>query len=426
MTVTAQSARAILRANDRGGYTVPSAGLYPYQWNWDAAFNALGWMTFDEPRAWDEFDRLLEGQWSDGMVPHIVFHQWNRDYFPGPDVWRTRHRVETSGISQPPVLATAVRRCREAAKDKALAEARAAALYPKLLAWHRWWVSARDPERTGLVGTLHPWESGMDNSPAWDDAFARVLPQLTSVIRRTDTGHVDASMRPSEDFYKRVIALIDLYASLNWDPQHLWHKTPFKIADLAINTILHRANRDLLALAENFGSAAERAEIADRLALSASAVRRLWHAEDGLYYSLDLISGQPIKAAISASFLPLWAGIADGQQVAALAATLDRWRARVRYLVPSTSPEDPRFEPQRYWRGPVWAMMNLMIADGFRAAGAADVAGRIKADTATLISQAGFSEYFDPLTGRGLGGGDFSWTAAVALAWNLLEGTPVA
>ena len=26
---------AILRENDRGAYTVPTKGLYPFQWNWD-------------------------------------------------------------------------------------------------------------------------------------------------------------------------------------------------------------------------------------------------------------------------------------------------------------------------------------------------------------------------------------------------------
>ncbi len=37
-----EQARDILRANDRGGYTIPTAGLYPYQWNWDSAFAAWG------------------------------------------------------------------------------------------------------------------------------------------------------------------------------------------------------------------------------------------------------------------------------------------------------------------------------------------------------------------------------------------------
>jgi hypothetical protein len=420
MTVTVGAARAILRDNDRGGYTVPTAGLYPYQWNWDAAFVAMGWMTFDELRAWRELERLLEGQWADGMVPHIIFHAGKTDYFPGPDVWKTRAPLPTSGISQPPVLATSVRRCWEAARDRTLAEDRAAALYPKILAWHRWWVAARDPERAGLVGCLHPWESGMDNSPAWDAAFARVSLMPTTPIRRSDTGHVGADMRPSDDFYRRVIALIDLYASLDWEPRALWARTPFKVADVAINAILHRGNRDLLALAERFGGAAERAEISERLELTAAAINRLWSETAGLYLPLDMISGQLIEAPISAGFLPLWAGVADAARVKTMSATLQRWATKLRYLVPSTSPDDARFEPKRYWRGPVWCMMNMMIAEGFRVAGATDLAARIKSDTAALVSRAGFHEYFDPQTGAGLGGDHFSWTASVALSWPLI------
>ena len=35
-------ARAILRGNDRGGYTIPTERLYPFQWNWDSMFSAWG------------------------------------------------------------------------------------------------------------------------------------------------------------------------------------------------------------------------------------------------------------------------------------------------------------------------------------------------------------------------------------------------
>jgi hypothetical protein len=40
-----KQARKILRGNDRGGYTVPTSGLYPYQWNWDSGFAAWGFST---------------------------------------------------------------------------------------------------------------------------------------------------------------------------------------------------------------------------------------------------------------------------------------------------------------------------------------------------------------------------------------------
>jgi glycogen debranching enzyme len=417
MTDLVEAARAVLRDNDRGGYTVPTSGLYPYQWNWDAAFCALGWITFDEPRAWRELTRLMEGQWADGMVPHIVFHVPSDSYFPGPDVWRTPHVPATSGITQPAVLASAARLCLERARDKALAEDNLATLYPRMLAWHRWWVSARDPERSGLVGMLHPWESGMDNSPAWDEALARVSPTPTSAIRRRDLGHVDGAMRPSEDFYKRVIALVDLYASLDWEPARMWAQTPFKVADIGLNAILHRANRDLLALARRFGTPAEQAEIAARLDLTAAAIDRLWNTGAGIYQSRDLIAGTHIDARTSAGLLPLWAGIAD-DRLAALGATLRRWSERARFLVPSTAPDDARFEPRRYWRGPIWGMMNMMIGEGLAEAGEHALARRIKRDTAAMVSQ-GFREYFDPLTGEGLGGGHFSWTAAITLYWNL-------
>ena len=417
MTDLVEAARAVLRDNDRGGYTVPTSGLYPYQWNWDAAFCALGWITFDEPRAWRELTRLMEGQWADGMVPHIVFHVPSNTYFPGPDVWRTPHVPATSGITQPAVLASAARLCLERARNKALAEDSLATLYPRMLAWHRWWVSARDPERSGLVGMLHPWESGMDNSPAWDEPLARVSPTPTSAIRRRDLGHVDAAMRPSEDFYKRVIALVDLYASLDWEPARMWAQSPFKVADIGLNAILHRANRDLLALARRFGTPAEQAEIAARLDLTAAAIDHLWNDDAGIYQSRDLIAGTLIDARTSAGLLPLWAGVAD-DTLAALGATLRRWSERARFLVPSTAPDDARFEPRRYWRGPIWGMMNMMIGEGLAEAGEHALARRIKRDTAAMVSQ-GFREYFDPLTGKGLGGGHFSWTAAIALYWNL-------
>ena len=42
------------------------------------------------------------------MIPRIVFHKPSDDYFPGPDAWQIQRKPPTSGITQPPVLATAV------------------------------------------------------------------------------------------------------------------------------------------------------------------------------------------------------------------------------------------------------------------------------------------------------------------------------
>ena len=89
MTDLDNTARAILKGNDRGGYTIPTSGLYPYQWNWDSVLAAWGFATFDIDRAWTEFETLFASQWDTGMVPHIIFHADDPGYFPGPDVWGT-------------------------------------------------------------------------------------------------------------------------------------------------------------------------------------------------------------------------------------------------------------------------------------------------------------------------------------------------
>ena len=49
-----QEAIKVIKMNDRGGYTVPTNRLYPYQWNWDSVFTALGIWHFNKWRAWSK------------------------------------------------------------------------------------------------------------------------------------------------------------------------------------------------------------------------------------------------------------------------------------------------------------------------------------------------------------------------------------
>ena len=408
-------ARATLRANDRGGYTVPNPRIYPFQWNWDSAFVAMGFGTFDPSRGFDEIDLLLRGQWDNGLVPHIVFHAPAANYFPGPAVWGTEQAVPSSGITQSPVLASAARWLWDNTNAEPAAEARLASIYPALVRYHDWWRTTRDPHGTGLVTTLHPWETGGDNSPAWDGPLERVPSvTITPVVRRDDKV-VDPSMRPLALDYQRYIHLVDTYREVGWEPSRMMAAAPFRVADIGTNAILHRAELDLLALSHRFGNNAERARIVGRIPQMGAAIAKQWDATDGHFYSRDLISGTPIKVATSAGFLPLWAGCASAAQAGALERTLRRWLGQVAYAVPSTNPADPRYEPRRYWRGPIWSVVNWMIAEGFGAYSHDAIAARIRTDTRALVGKNGFWEYFDPTDGTGLGGPDFSWTAAIDL-----------
>ncbi len=403
-------ARDILRRNDRGGHTIPTSGLYPYQWNWDSVFVSLGLATFDHDRAWRELDTLFEAQWPDGMVPHIVFRADDPSYFPGPSVWQAESGpLPSSGITQPPVAATAIL---ELARED---PERARPYIGKLDAWHRWFHGARDPNGLGVIAVTHPWESGRDNLPDWDVPGTAINVDNVGGYTRRDTDLVGADMRPRKEDYDRYLALVRFGAERKWNQHRISAESPFFVADPGTTAILLRAERDLVALARLLNEPA--IEATKRIASLEAGFDRLWNAQTGNYCALDLRTGKHAEAGTSAGFLALYAGITDRK--AKLIDQLTVFDRSVGYLVPSYDPHSPHFDHRRYWRGPVWAHVNFMIARGLHDIGEDSWANRLRSDTATLIRNAGFSEYFSPVSGEGCGGSSFSWTAAIWLAWGL-------
>jgi alpha,alpha-trehalase len=410
-----EQAVEILRGNDRGGYTVPTPGLYPYQWNWDSVFAALGFAVFDRDRAWQEIETLFEGQWADGMVPHIVFRKNDPSYFPGPDIWKSNTVPMSSGHSQPPVAASVILTLAKTGGDDDVARARR--LFPKLIVSHRWWHDFRDPDRTGLVGIIHPWESGRDNCPDWDLGMDRiVVPDDLGPYHRRDTDHVDADERPTVQQYDRFLTIVKFGRECGWDHRKIAAEGPFFMADPGVQFTLMRADRDLLELGRLLGETFDAGEIEGWIELSQQGVQSMWNGDIEAFVARDLRDGGFSTALTNASMLAFYAGAGTGDQLGQLAGHGREILDICEYGFPSWDPRHEAFESRRYWRGPVWSVMNYMIAIGLEEHGYADMAQRLRNDCRRLPELSGFYEYFDPLSGEGLGGPDFTWTAAIYLA----------
>jgi glucosylglycerate hydrolase len=423
----------VLRGNSAGAMTRAAPDLYPHQWSWDAAFVAAGLAHVDVERACLELDTLLAGQWRTGMIPHIVFDPAETGYFPGPDRWAcAEHTADapaaprTSGICQPPVHALAVERIVEVAVSRGSAAQAAAdtwltTVYSRLLDWHRYLVRHRDPTGSGLLTIYHGWESGMDNSPRWDEAYSRVTvgPDLPAYQRRDTRIVTDASQRPSTQEYDRYLWIVEQLKRAEYDDERIRESVSFLVTDVFMSAVLAVANDALAGLAERLG-AAEADELRDYADRFRRGVASAVDDGTGLALDRDLRTGTVLAAQTIAGFAPLLCGgldvAAEGRMVDLLKSTAWIGHPDLRHqVIPTTSPESSAFRPRTYWRGPSWPVMNWFFAWMLQRRGMVDPAGSLRRACLDELSTGGCAEYYQPLTGEPLGSMDQSWTAAAAL-----------
>ncbi|WP_371580368.1 hypothetical protein [Streptomyces sp. NBC_01314] len=419
-----RAAAAVLADNWTGRSTVPSRKLYPHQWSWDSAFIAIGLRHLSPLRAQTELETLLAAQWGDGRIPHIVFNPSVPldAYFPSPDFWRSSTAgrsagappvTQTSGIVQPPVHALAAWLVHRA--DPGLSRARGflSRVYPRLAAWHRYLLHRRDLGGGGLASVVHPWEQGMDNSPAWDAPLARITPAPARSFRRADLAHGAAEDRPTDLDYGRYVRLAADYR----DAGYADGQGEFAVEDPAFNALLIASEHALARIAKELGApgTARRAR-AERL--TAALVERLWDPAEGMFFCRDVTTDALVPERGVSGLLPLLLPGLPRDITDALVRTVhgphfglgDTTR-----LVPSYDLTGEAFDPHRYWRGPAWFNTNWMLERGLRLHGELGRADALRAALLETAGASGFAEYVDPYTGEACGALGFGWTAALAL-----------
>lgn len=425
-----EQAKQVLNNNFKPeGFTIPCEGLYPFQWNWDSGFIAIGFAHFDIKKAQQEVATLLSAQWDNGFIPHIIFHNESDSYFPGADFHQSElHPLstkgyKTTGMTQPPVLGFVLEKLLQIAEDKEdmlnFIANQIDAVYQNSL----YFYEHRDPNQEGLVYIYHNWESGTDNSPLWDDIW-ETMDSPSYTFERRDTTHVDAAQRPSKREYDHYLHIIEIAKEHNYDDQKIAELSPFLVQDPLFNSMLIASNNSLIRLYEQLGGHQEKLEKL-RMLNEKSKTRfneKLFHAGQGAYVHYDLRNDQPISFTSSSSFSPLFAEIPNEKQAEILIDTMMRkFGNDDQYLCASFDPTSQRFNPKKYWRGPVWVNVNWVIYNGLKRYGHDEIAKRLKSDTIEIIEKNGFYEYFDPRkemhkeNNGGYGGNNFSWSAALLI-----------
>ena len=428
------SAARVLEINWAGDHMVPSRKLYPHQWSWDAAFIAVGLAYVNPTRAWRDLHSLFEAQWPDGRVPHIVFDPATAeaDYFPGPAFWDvpaygSRPARGSTGIVQPPMHAIAaweVYRRAAAHGAASVQEARTELewLYPRLVAQQEYLTGRRDAGGAGLASIVHPWESGLDNSPAWDAAMANVPSDesLLSTYRRRDLDNAEAAHRPTDADYARYVGLVLNYRDGGYSDTDLAQRHDFVVECPSFNAILGAAELSLAQIAGVLGRSAEADRHRERAhRITAAIVDRLWNPQTRTFHARDVRTGALSPARCVSGLIPLMLPDLPAEQTQAIMAEARSARfglpEQTLLPVPSYDRTAAGFDTMRYWRGPIWINMNWLLRRGLLVHGFRTDAEDLRTAMLRLVHGNGHFEYFHPNTGEGLGAPTFSWTAALSL-----------
>ncbi|NQT96703.1 MAG: glycoside hydrolase [Candidatus Marinimicrobia bacterium] len=418
-----QQAGAVLTANNFGNATKPAPSLYPHQWNWDSAFIAIGLSHLNQVQAQREISAMFRGQWKNGMVPHIIFNPTASDYFPGPAFWASRinpaapDNILTSGITQPPILAWAALQIYYNAGDTRSALDFLRSIYPRLCRYHSFFHTNRNPDGNGLVYIIHPWESGLDNSPRWDQIMEGIVPKEAQSVLRTDVNIIAENERPTDHEYNKYSYLVDLFRKTQYDQGQILQESPFIVQPVLFNSLLYvdleaRERIDTLLGADTGVIKAWRGQ------LKVAIQTKLWDETSGSFGDYDLKNRRLFLKDTLANYAPLFTGIPSQAVADRLIARLfssEQYWPDSGFPLTSVSMAVPEFDPVKYWRGPVWINMNWLMIQGLQKYGYHSQAKELTEKTITLIRDHGFYEYFNPLTGAGCGTDQFSWTAALLI-----------
>ncbi|MBX3061711.1 MAG: hypothetical protein KF726_01985 [Anaerolineae bacterium] len=325
---------------------VPSKIHYIGVWQWDQFFHALAYRHIDTNLAEDQIRIVLDHQREDGMLPDAIHDEGL--------VRRLNFPVEAD-VTKPPLIAWAALKLYDHSGHLDFLEE----VYEPIIRWHDWWL--RDNRNDcGLCEYRHPFSSGLDDSPLWDDGMPVVAPDL--------------------------------------------------------NTYLCLQSESLARIASLIGDGAAAAKFLQEANDRAKQMTDvLWDDKLGIFKSLHL--NKTVDVMTPFSLLPLITGRVPEEMAKRLIARLtDPQQFWTEHKIPSVAINDPKFDGNKMWRGPMWPNINHLFVEALTRVGRVDLAGELRRSTLrTIQSHKDIYEYYNPLDGTRppKAAPIFGWSSAV-------------
>jgi glycogen debranching enzyme len=367
----------------------------PYQWLWDSGWHIIAWSRRQPENAVAELRTLLQFQQPDGFIPETIFWKQNGFLRKLTAFFNGYSHTEFTDITQMPMLAYSVRAIWQATHEKILLKE----FVPGIVKLLEWW-KYRDHDNDGLVSIIHPWESGLDASPTYDSVFHLSNPRPLNM-------------------YFHFWRLLRRYHSVGWNQQTILQREWFNVEDVGLCSVYADGWGVLASLAEEFDNElAVRCRVQHRRYQEA-VIRKCWDEKHEQFISYFHQNGVE-KASRTESIqtlLPILLDDLPSPILQKLVAKIkDPHKFWLPYPVPTVARSEHTFNPDQnrlYWRGPMWPATTWLIMEGLLKHGFKAEAAAIMERWVELCLKSGIREYYNPLTGQGLGQKGFGMSALI-------------
>ncbi len=328
----------------------PSVIHYVGVWQWDAFFHALAYRHLDHRLAENQLRVLLDHQREDGMIPDAVHDEGVVTSIEMP------LNREEADVTKPPLIAWTAWKLYESSRNKDFLDE----IYEPVVRWNQWWLDRNDSDHDGVVEYNHPYSSGLDDSPLWDEGVPVESPDINTylILQAEALGRIAAVLGLEQD-------------SAMWSRQ--------------ADTLLEKS------------------------------IAHFWDEKAGVFWALR--DHQRVPVLTPFNLYPLLTGrlekgMAD-RLVAHLLAPDEFW---ANYPIPTVARNDPKYDPERMWRGPSWMNINYLFIEGLVRSGYADLAQLLRDKTLDLMMRHNdIYEYYNPETSvpPASAASVFGWSSAV-------------
>ncbi|MBD3392263.1 MAG: hypothetical protein GF418_09365 [Chitinivibrionales bacterium] len=301
--------------------------------------------------AWALAFRNPAAAWDQFMI------NFDRQHAQGSLADSVSDRAESLSFVKPPVHGWVLAKLLAANRSLA-GTSRLREIYGPLCRWTEWWLTYRDTNGDGLPEYKHGNDSGWDNCTLFEAG------------------------------------------------------TPVEGPDLSAYLVLQMET--LATVAGKLGRKREaRQWMRKSKTLQKRLIRFLWNGER--FVAPRLPDCHCVESDSLLAYLPIVLGkrLPPEIRTKLVAGLKRRGLFLTRWGLATESPESPRYIPDGYWRGPIWAPSTLVIVDGLWSCGEHALARTIARRFLKLVAKSGMAENFDAVTGRGLRDPAYTWTPSV-------------